>query len=258
MITSTNNKQIKHIQLLLEKAKYRRETGLFVAEGIKLFLETPKELVDKVFVSKEFLEKSAHVERVKSHSYEEVETSVFKKMSDTQTPQGILTVVKKPEYDIEKVLEQGDDEKTILILNTIQDPGNIGTMIRCAEAAGVKAILMDKGCADVFSPKVVRSTMGSIYRVPIFSVDDLPTKVKELKGLGYRFFAAHLKGRVYFEEMDYRGNIGIMIGNEGNGLSKELSEAADELVKIPMEGKIESLNAAVSAALFMYEVKRNR
>ena len=255
MITSTASKQVKLIGQLLEKGKCRRNEGVFVAEGIKLFLETPPELIKKLYVSSEFLKSPSCPKEIYGYEYEEVADDIFKKFSAEKTPQGIVTLVSFPHFGEEEIFKEA---ATVLILNSIQDPGNLGTMVRCAEAAGVSAVLMDRGCADLFSPKVVRATMGSVYRVPVFIYEDLVGRLETLKKEGFRLLAAHLKGRDYFEGADYRGRVGIMIGNEGNGLSKEISALADELIRIPMEGKIESLNAAVSASLFMYEAKRQR
>ncbi len=255
MITSTNNQQIKNIKLLLEKPRYRRETGLFVVEGIRMFLETPAPLLETVYVSEDFMNRSVHASKVEKLPHEVVKTDVFNKMSDTKAPQGILAAVKMPKHSLEKMMKP---DGIYLILNGVQDPGNLGTMLRTAEAAGVAGVIMDRDCADIFNPKVIRSTMGSVYRVPFLIVDDLEGTIKDMKEGGVKMVAAHLKGQTYFEDVDYTGSVGIMIGNEGNGLSDNISALADMLVKIPMEGRVESLNAAISAALFMYEIKRSR
>ena len=271
-ITSPSGRQIKNIQLLLEKPRYRRETSLFVAEGIKMFLEAPEDMIDTVYVSEEFSNKSIHMDRVARHQYEVVADHVFSKMSATQTPQGVLTVLKQPIYNVHELLygkkriytstpagdERIKENALFLILNRVQDPGNLGTMIRTAEAAGAAGVLLDRECADIFNPKVIRSTMGSVYRVPFAVAEDMSSAIREMKEAGVHMVAAHLKGQEYYSEVDYSGAVGIMIGNEGNGLSEELSAMADTLVRIPMDGRVESLNAAISAALFMYEVKRRR
>lgn len=256
MITSTNNKQIKNIQLLMEKSKFRKETGLFVAEGVKMFLEAPRELIYRVYVSEEFLASSPHGEKVRALPHEVVTTEVYKKMSDTKSPQGVLTILKKPEYSEKELL---DKKKGIyLILNGVQDPGNLGTMIRTAEGAGVSAVIMDRDCADMYNPKVIRSTMGSIYRVPTIVTEDLKLSINRLKESGVRMLAAHLKGKESYSDVEYPDKVGIMIGNEGNGLTDEIAELSDTYVIIPMQGKVESLNAAVSAALLMYEASRKQ
>lgn len=262
IITSTNNQQIKHIQHLLEKASYRRQKGQFIVEGIRMFLETPAEWVEQIYVSEEFLQKSIHADKVKKHRYTVVSATVFKKLTATQTPQGILIVLKMPSYEdfFERLCKEktAGEERLFLILNSVQDPGNLGTMLRTAEGAGVSMVIMDRGCVDIFNPKVIRSTMGSIYRVPFLITEDLKATIDRMKGNGVKMLAGHLKGQTYFDNVDYSGDVAVMIGNEGNGLSEDISELSDLKVKIPMEGKVESLNAAISAALFMYEVRRVR
>ena len=145
-----------------------------------------------------------------------------------------------------------------MILENLQDPGNLGTILRAGEGAGITGVIMSRDTVDIYNPKVVRSTMGSAFRVPFLYTDDLPGTVRELKAGGIRLFAAHLEGRNNYEEEDYTGNTGFLIGNEGNGLTEELSAPADAWVKIPMAGKVESLNAAVAASILMFETARQR
>ena len=141
-----------------------------------------------------------------------------------------------------------------LILEDIQDPGNLGTMIRTGEGAGVDGILMSKGTVDIYNPKTIRSTMGSLYRVPFLYTGDLTQTIGQLQKTGIRVYAAHLKGTKSYREPDYAEGAAFLIGNEGNGLKEETAALADEYIRIPMQGKLESLNAAVAAALLMYEV----
>lgn len=256
MITSSNNQQIKEVQLLLEKSKYRRETGLFVAEGIKMFLEAPLPLVHKIYASEEFMEKSIHAAKAVKLPHEIVSASVFKKMSATSAPQGILMVMKQPSCSAKSLIEKVSKGGRLLVLNKVQDPGNLGTMLRTAEAAGMDGVIMDRGCVDVFNPKVIRSTMGSVYRVPFAVCDELLLVIEEMKKQGIKTVAAHLKGDSIYDNIDYTKAAAVLIGNEGNGLEEAVSEQADIRIKIPMEGKVESLNAAISAALLMYEMKR--
>jgi len=188
--------------------------------------------------------------------FETVADAVFKNVSDTQTPQGIMAVVAMPEYKLESLL---DGEKThLLILESIQDPGNLGTMLRTGEGAGITGIIMNKTTVDLFNPKTIRSTMGSIYRVPFYVTEDLSGTLSQLKENGVSLYAAHLKGEHYYTEEDYTLGCAFLIGNEGNGLSDEIANQADTYIKIPMEGKVESLNAAISATLLMYETNRQR
>lgn len=254
MITSTANQQIKNLMLLMKKAKARNEQGLFVAEGKKMFQEVPRQRLKKAYVSERFFaENEALLEGV---SYEVLSESVFKAVSDTQTPQGVLCLVEKPQYALEQLLA---GEKTqILILESIQDPGNLGTMVRTGEGAGMTGIVMNRTTVDLFNPKTIRSTMGSIYRMPFLIVEDLGETVMRLKKAGVKTYAAHLKGTEAYDEPDYCRASAFMIGNEGNGLSNEIAAMADTYIKIPMCGQVESLNAAVCASLLLYEANRQR
>ncbi len=254
MITSMGNAQVKNLTLLLKKAKARREQGLFVIEGRKMFEETPKEWLLQIYVSETFeMENKA---LLSGKTYETLSDSVFGAVSDTQAPQGILALVKIPEYPLERLLLKTPAH--LLILESIQDPGNLGTMLRTGEGAGIDGIILNRTTVDLFNPKTIRSTMGSIFRVPFFVSDDLLKTMRFLKERGVTLYAAHLDGAVSYEQPDYTKPAAFLIGNEGNGLSNEIAKMADLSVKIPMAGQVESLNAAISAALFMYEAARQR
>ena len=146
----------------------------------------------------------------------------------------------------------------LLLLESVQDPGNLGTMVRTGEGAGITGVIMNRTTVDLFNPKTIRSTMGSIYRVPYVIADDFVATLQELKAKGVSLYAAHLKGEKQYDAFDYTEPTGFMIGNEGNGLSDEVADAADTYIRIPMEGQVESLNAAISASLLMYECNRQR
>ena len=156
-------------------------------------------------------------------------------------------------------IERENYEKApfLMILEDLQDPGNMGTILRTAEGAGVTGIILSKNCVDLYNPKVIRSTMGSIYRMPVMQADLLEI-LPVLKENKIQTYAAHLKGKNWYHEEDYTEGTAFLIGNEGNGLSDELSDSADCLIKIPMEGKVESLNAAMAAGILMYETARQR
>lgn len=275
MITSNSNSRIKNVSALISNKKDRTKQGLFVVEGVKLFLEAGADLIKEVYVSESFAEKikssskdseDSNIKKAseklftlvskgtisEGSTYEIVADSVFKKMSDTVTPQGIITVLEDKKLNVSDFLNN-EERTTILVLEGLQDPGNIGTIIRTAEAAGVSFILADKNTVDNHSSKVIRSTMGSIFRVPVIYTDDLNGEINKLKEKGFSVYAAHLRGDKTYREIEYSDKSIILIGNEGNGLSDEISELADVLVKIPMKGKVESLNAAVAAALMMFE-----
>lgn len=265
MITSTNNQQMKQVTLLLKKAKERKNTKTFVVEGPRMVVEAPADRLKAVYVAESFensKENTSLLSELKDKCskanamYEVVADNVFKSVSDTQTPQGIMAIVAIPEYDLEQLLNGNNTH--LLILESIQDPGNLGTMVRTGEGAGVTGIIMNKTTVDLFNPKTIRSTMGSIYRVPYFVTEDLDGTMKELQEKGISLYAAHLKGEHAYDEEDYTGACGFLIGNEGNGLSDEIANLADTYIKIPMEGQVESLNAAISATLLMYEANRQR
>ena len=265
MITSTSNQQMKNVSALLKKSKERRNSKTFVVEGPRMVVEAPVEDLKAVYVSESF-EMNADNKTVlaelkekceKANAiYEVVADNVFKSVSDTQTPQGIMAVVEMPSYDLSELLSGNNTH--LLLLESIQDPGNLGTMVRTGEGAGVTGVIMNKTTVDLFNPKTIRSTMGSIYRVPFYVTEDLSQTMKELQNQGISLYAAHLKGEHAYDEEDYTKACGFLIGNEGNGLSDEVANLADTYIKIPMEGQVESLNAAISATLLMYETNRQR
>lgn len=255
MITSSNNPQLKTISQLNKKAKLRREYGLYVVEGYKMYAEAPKSEIEKVYVSESFLEKHPEVLKEQSHC-EVVQDKLFTAVCDTQTPQGILCIMRQKKRNIEEFMKK--EKPFFVFLEDLQDPGNVGTIIRTAEGAGVDGVIMTKNCVDIYNPKTIRSTMGSIYRVPLFVVDDMDEILGLFKQYGIKTYAAHLAGRNNYDCEDYTKGTAILIGNEGNGLSDALSEQADCLVKIPMCGQLESLNAAMAAGIFMYETARQR
>lgn len=264
MITSTGNNRVRAVSALVKKAKARREQGLFIVEGARMFSELPKERLREAYVSESFLrryEEKAE-ELLKSARFEEVSDDVMKYMSDTQTPQGILAVAEQFTYTLEDVLaknSKGEGKAAhLMILETLQDPGNLGTILRAGEGAGITGVVMDSSTADIYNPKVIRSTMGSIYRVPFVYVEALAEAAARIKSEGVRLFAAHLRGTRNYEDEDYSGDIGFLIGNEANGLTEETAAMADCYIKIPMAGSVESLNAAVAASILMFEAARQR
>lgn len=256
MINSTSNKQIKNLNQLIKKSKARREQRVFVVEGYKMYREVPKEKLLQTYVSESFYEKTGNREMLGDAPVEIVSDRVFETVSDTMTPQGILCVVKQQEYTLEDML--CEEEPLLLVLENLQDPGNLGTIFRTAEGAGVTGIIMSSDTVDIYNPKTVRSTMGSLYRMPFLYTKDMNKIMQALKERGIRTYAAHLQGsREYYLE-NYTGGTAFLIGNEGNGLTEELSEQAEAYIKIPMSGQLESLNAAVASAVLMFEARRQR
>lgn len=257
MITSTSNEKIKHVAALQQKARLRKEESLFAIEGGRLFWEAPVSQIREVYVTECFLEHADEKmrERLAETGYEAVSEQVFAKMSDTKAPQGILAVLRQRFYGREALLET---TPLLLLLENIQDPGNLGTILRTAEGAGVTGVILSSDCADIYQPKVVRATMGSLFRVPFYQTEDFLQEIRLLQGRNIKVYAAYLEGSELYDVMDYRGGSAFVIGNEGNGLKRESALAADERIRIPMAGKLESLNAGVSAALLVYEAARQR
>ncbi len=273
MITSVANNKIKRVVTLQEKSRARTKENVFVAEGIKMFEEAPVEKMQELYIEeklyRELLEKPAgdKIEACRQSGVfvETVSEEVFLRMSDTQSPQGILCVMERLSHTCEEMIADAQRRQKeegraplFLVLEDIQDPGNLGTMIRTAEGAGADGIIMSRGTVDIYNPKTIRSTMGSLYRMPFGYVQELSEVIEKLKGAGVTVYAAHLKGEKYYHQMDYSGGAAFLIGNEGNGLKKETADLADSYLKIPMEGKLESLNASIAAALLMYQAAVTR
>ncbi len=253
MITSLNNGRIRHAIQLKEKSRTRNEEGLFVAEGFKMFEEAPLSKIREIYCREDVWQRmeesyrKAPLDKL-SGIYEKIMTcqkqgtvvetvaeEVFRKLSDTQTPQGIFFLMEKMTYDLSALLRRVGERKAqegkrplFLILEDIQDPGNLGTMIRTGEGAGVDGILMSKGTVDIYNPKTIRSTMGSLYRVPFLYTGDLTQTIGQLQKAGIRVYAAHLKGTKSYREPDYAEGAAFLIGNEGNGLKEESAALADE------------------------------
>ncbi|MGL5435774.1 MAG: TrmH family RNA methyltransferase [Lachnospiraceae bacterium] len=260
MISSTTNKQVKFVHSLAKKTKVRRETGLFIVEGLRICGEISKERIDTLYLAESFsrLPESEPLTR-EVRRVEIVSDEVFQYMADTKSPQGVLALVKQHNCTLDDIWQaKGQKPVLLMILDTLQDPGNLGTIIRAGEGAGVTAVIMNETTADIYNPKVIRSTMGSVFRVPFVSVDDLPAALRWLKAKGVCLYAAHLDGKNNYDQEDYTNHIGFLIGNEAAGLSRSVSELADRYIKIPMLGSVESLNAAVAASVLMYEAARQR
>ena len=227
MITSTSNARVKELVQLQKKSKVRNEQGVFLVEGVKMYQEIPQEQLVKVYVSETFADKQKEeINRLKDRrKLEYLSDHVFQYVSDTKTPQGILCVVRQTTYCLEDILEAEDAH--LLVLDNLQDPGNLGTILRTAEGAGVTGIIISKESVDIYNPKVIRSTMGSIYRVPFVYVEDLKEAIAKVKAHGIFTYAAHLDGKNSYDKEDYTKKTAFLIGNEGNGLRKEIADLAD-------------------------------
>lgn len=263
MISSSANAQIKYLVKLQEKGAARREDKVYVCEGRKMFAEVlqyARGSIVKAYFSESFFaewgEEPENAAMISGLAHEIVADSVFREISKTVTPQGVLAVVRQPEYTLEAMLGHGQSPLRLLLLENLRDPGNLGTILRTAEGAGMDGIILSGECVDLFNPKVIRSTMGSIYRVPFVYAPDFLAVLGELKRQGIRVYAAHLDGAVAYDAVEYPARTAFLIGNEANGLTQDAAQAADVRIRIPMQGCVESLNAAVAAAVLMYEAYR--
>lgn len=260
MITSTSNGKVKRLVNLRKKRKLRDEEGVFLVEGIRMFREVPAEELREIYVSESFYKKEKKlVDEIASKAKVHTELftdTVFAYASDTKTPQGILCVVAQKKYALEDIIS--GEKRHLLVLDNLQDPGNLGTILRTGEGAGVTGVILSRDCVDIYNPKTIRSTMGSIYRMPFCYAEDLLDAIQKIKDVGVTVYAAHLDGKKAYDEEDYRKSCAFLIGNEGNGLRDETAAVADHYIIIPMSGEVESLNAAIAATVLMFEVKRQR
>ena len=249
-ITSKDNPEYKKA-LKLTRKKYRDREGLYLIEGIKPLEDALQTgcSIEKIFVT----------EGEENHGFPEsitdiISPALFAELSDTETSQGVIAVVRQQDPSgAEKMLSGGG---RLLVLDRIQDPGNLGTMIRTAEAAGMAGVVLLKGCADVYSPKVVRAAAGSLFRMDIFTGAEEELLIDKLKNFDRKIVVTALEGASEYTDVTYDNNCAIVIGNEGQGVSRGFLEHADLKIKIPMAGAIESLNAAVAAGIIMYESQK--
>ena len=263
MISSFSNSKVKSVIALRDKASVRRERGAFIVEGIRMLSEVENSDVLEVYVSESFLadadESTRNQLQTFSVGYEVLTDAVFSKISDTKTPQGVLVVVRQSNRSIDDLFEESADapQPLLLLCERIQDPGNLGTILRTSEAAGATGVIISSDSADPYSPKVVRATMGAILRVPFVIVGSVTDTVEFLKGRTIPVYAAALENAKEYDTIQY-GACAFVIGNEGEGLCEETIAAATEKVCIPMLGRTESLNASVAASILLYEVNRQR
>ena len=258
VITSKDNETIKKIRKLKEK-KYRDQNGKYLIEGIKLIREAIVEQanIDTIVVCDNCV-KTGEIDskvlyEIAKYNCVYVDEKVFNNITDVQNPQGLLAVVEKKSTD--KDIKY--DEDVIVVLDDIQDPGNLGTILRTIDSVGLSQVIVSKKSGDVFNPKVVRSTMGAIFRVNIIESENLVNTLKEIKKHKFKVVATSLQTEESIYDIDYKKKV-IIIGNEANGVSKEVLEISDQKVKIPMPGKTESLNAAVATGVILYEYVRQK
>ncbi len=258
MITSKDNEIIKRVSKLISGAKFRRENGCFVAEGVRLCTDgadSGAEMLSFLYIAKAEQKYPAEFSRLNQAAQQtyEISEALFKKISDTTAPQGFMCVFKT--LDKQSVSFTIKEQGRYTALENIQDPSNMGTILRTAEALGTDGIILSSDCCDIYSPKVVRGSMGAVFRVPVVIVEDFTAYIAQLTAKDIKTYASTPHEAKNIKQVDFSDGGVMLIGNEGNGLKPETIDACFERIKIPMNGRAESLNASAAAAILMYQLQ---
>jgi TrmH family RNA methyltransferase len=255
-IQSKENLLIKDIKKLKEK-KYRKDCNMFLVEGFRFVeeaLDSDFEVVN-IFIStrgeSKYEDSQVKIKLQENTKVYSINDSLFKSICDTENPQGIIATVKNKPVEIKY------NHGFYVLADKIQDPGNMGTIIRTAHATGALGVIITKGTVDIYNDKTLRATMGSIFKVPVLFDEDL-SLVTKLRDSGFKLITSSLDTDANFYDIDLKEKVIISVGNEGNGISDEVYDICDLKVKIPMPGGAESLNVAVAASIMMYEVVRQK
>ncbi|WP_094606201.1 23S rRNA (uridine(2479)-2'-O)-methyltransferase [Sporomusa silvacetica DSM 10669] len=263
-ISSATNKLIKEIASLHQR-KYRDRLGMFLAEGVRLVEECANAAwpVKMCIYTEEAAARErakAVIERLSAADCRMVVVSedIYNKISDTEQPQGIMVVLKKRQFSIEQLLLRQDKLPLLVVLDGVQDPGNAGTIIRTADAAGCTGVIALKGSADIYAGKTVRATMGSLFHLPVMEGLSSAELIQSLKQADIKLLATCLQQSDVYYHANFNHPVAIVLGNEGQGISPEFISAADACLNIPLVGHAESLNVAVAAGVILYEAVRQR
>lgn len=251
-IASTSNTKYKYIKSLSQK-KNRQKNGEYTVEGVKSVCDAIKseKLISMIAVSDSFYEQVDF--EYENYDILKVRDNIFSGICDTDTPQGIIAVIK-----MENIEFTANTEKVYIYCDNVTDPGNIGTIIRTADAAGMGGVLLSKGCVDIYNPKTVRASMGSFFHIPIIENTEL-SELKNLKQQGFQIISGAIgDNTIDYVDTDMKKPTIIVVGNEANGVCEEVISISDYCVKIPIIGMAESLNVAVAASILMYESQRQR
>jgi TrmH family RNA methyltransferase len=247
------NEKLKLVRNLLEKRSAREKEKLFVVEGPHLIEEAGDRV--KYIVHSENLPLAKAYENKGTLRYK-VSRERFAELSDVENHQGIMAVVKKCDYQLGDVLK---GNKTLIVFCIgVQDPGNLGTIIRSADAFGASGVLLSKGTVDLYNPKVIRSTMGSLFHLPVITIEDEEETIEHLKQKGVKIIATASEAINEVCCVNLKGPLAVLVGNEAAGLPVKTIKLADEAVRIPMSGKAESLNAGMAASIVLYEIIRQK
>lgn len=250
-ISSSENIKIKYVKRLVAKSSFRKSQNKFILEGKRMVLDSDKNQLDMIFVSENLLP-NFNIEASETPIFS-VKDDIFKSISDTKNSQGIIAVANICDYSAQII----DMAKVVLYLDGIADPGNMGTIIRTAEASGADLIILSKDCVDIYNPKVVRATMGSILRQPIICDED-GSMINKLKDRGFNIVVTKLHAQNIYNKHNYGDKVAIVMGSEANGVRENILQMASSSVSIPMKGNIESLNVAIAAAVILFHVSSMR
>lgn len=264
-IKSKGNKNYKKLKNLGNK-NGRKKIGQYVCEGKSMLYEAFNShvVIQDLYINNSFLntQNNELIKKVYNYGYNNklntylLSDDLFNKLSFTENPQGILFTVKQ-KSNLDK-LDFTNKESLYIICNSIQDPGNIGTIIRTSDAVDADGVIITKGCVDPYNPKAVRATMGSIFHIPIIFYNDIYMLIKEMKDYGVKIYASSPNTKNMIYDTDFNVPLAIILGNEANGIDNSILNLSDEIIKIPLPGKAESLNVSVAAGVIMYEVLRQR
>ena len=258
LISSKDNLRVKQLVKLQKSARFRRQSELFVAEGLRVCADAMRSgaVIKTLYVTEQAAEKySSQYEQLSAYAEETVmlADNIFAAVSDTQTPQGFLCTIKTLDKTIQ--FDTIKNNGKFLALENVQDPNNLGTVLRSAEAFGISGVILSADCCDIYNPKVVRGSMGAVFRVPFYICEGIPAFLSQYNGL-CSYAAVVDRDAEKISEISFREPCVTVIGNEGNGLTKETIAACDHRVTIPMKGKAESLNASAAATVIIWEMLR--
>ncbi|AOZ93522.1 TrmH family RNA methyltransferase [Paenibacillus crassostreae] len=256
-ITSLSNTRVKEWAQLLEK-KHRDRNNKFVVEGVHLVLEALQSGANIECIAYD-MDKGipSELKQVSSNDAEwiGVSSAIIGKCTDTVTPQPVFAVVRKQSVDLEQLLSIKNS--LVMVLDNVQDPGNVGTIIRSADAAGADGVILGHGCADLYNPKTIRSTMGSFFHLPVVE-GQLLEILPQAKQSGARLVSTSLQAEYTCYEYDFSATTWLLVGNEAQGVSEPVKKLVDDSLIIPMRGQAESLNVGMASSVLMFEVMRQR
>ena len=257
IITSKNNNKIKNLIKIRDNSKFRNEESLFYVEGERIINDADIKLINGLFVAKSKFEQfKTLLDKFDKEIINIVDDDIFDKVKDTVNSQGIIATVK---YNNLKNLRAEDLKgyNRILILDGVNDPGNLGTIIRLSEASNVDLIILTDNCCNIYNTKVIRACMGSIFRSNIYISNNILDVVSKIKQSDFKIYSTSLNDKsIKYTEINYKNRLCLVLGNEANGVSEKLLNVSDETIIIPMCGKIESLNVSIASAIILYEVMK--